>query len=154
MVLKYPLLIVILPICIIVFLYLTKKKKNNQDQGSKIANTNFVKNTSYYQKLLKSYQFYKVLLITSFIIAVISAIILCSRLQIVETTNINEYKRDIMLCMDVSASVDELNIQIVENLKSTVNSLKGERFGISIFIPGYLFLKYSINLIAVFSAHS
>ena len=133
MALKYPLLIIILPIIIIGYLFYNKKKELESKKGSKIANTLFVKNTTYYKKLLKSYNFYKTILYSCFIIAIISSIILCSRLQKVETNNVNEYKRDIFLCMDVSASVDDLNIKLIDNLKETVNSLQGERFGISIF---------------------
>ena len=35
--------------------------------------------------------------------------------------------------MDVSASVNELNEEIVKSLKEVVQGLKGERFGITIF---------------------
>ena len=43
------------------------------------------------------------------------------------------YNRDIILCLDISTSVDDLNLELVKNLKETVNHLKGERFGIVIF---------------------
>ena len=131
MAIKYPLLLFILPISIILFLFFPKEKE--KEKGSKIANTLFVKNTSYYKRLFKSYQFCKISLYISFFVAIISSIILCSRIQKVETHNINEYKRDIILCMDVSTSVDNLNMKLIDNLKSTVKSLKGERFGISMF---------------------
>ena len=133
MAIKYPLLIITLPILIGLFLFLTKEKKKDKDKGSKIANTKFLKESDYYKKLFHDYKYYKTMTIISFIVAIISSIILCSRLQKVETNNINEYKRDIILCMDVSASVDDLNMKLVSNLKDTVKSLKGERFGISIF---------------------
>ncbi len=133
MVIKYPLLIIILPIIIFLFLYFTKAKKKEKTKGSTIANTSFLKETDYYKKLLSDYKFYKTMTLLSFVVAIISSIILCSRLQRVETNNINEYKRDIVLCMDVSTSVDDLNMRLVSNLKNTVKSLKGERFGISIF---------------------
>ena len=133
MAIKYPLLIILLPLLIGLFLFLTKEKKKEKTKGSKIANTNFLKESDYYKKLFHDYKYYKTMTVVSFVVAIISSIILCSRLQKVETNNINEYKRDIFLCMDVSASVDDLNMKLVSNLKNTVKSLKGERFGISIF---------------------
>ena len=133
MAIKYPMLLLLLPIGIIFYLFGFKKNKKEQIHSPKIANTLFVKSTIYYQKILKSYQTYKIILYISFIVAIISSILLVARVQKVETHNINEYKRDIILCMDVSASVDELNIEIIESLKKTVESLQGERFGISIF---------------------
>ena len=132
MAIKHPLLLILLPILILLYLH-TKKEKKEKKVKTKIANTFFVKNSEYYKKILKNYQTYKTILYLSFIVAIISSILLISRIQKVEVNNIDEYKRDIMLCMDVSGSVDQLNIETIENLKKTVNSLKGERFGISIF---------------------
>ena len=48
-------------------------------------------------------------------------------------TNRASYSRDIMLCLDVSTSVDNLNANLVSKLKDTVKKLEGERFGIVIF---------------------
>ena len=132
MAIKYPLLFICLPIIVYIYLFHAKKKRE-KNPNSKIANTKFVKETYYFKKLLRKYKFYKIILYTSFIIAIISSIILCSRLQMVKTGNVNEYKRDIILCMDVSASVDDLNLKLIKNLKKTVKSLEGERFGVSIF---------------------
>ena len=131
--LKYPYLLFLLPILIGFYLFIGKQKKDKKKVESKIANTLFIKSTAYYKKLLRNYNIYKIVVYTSFIIAIICAIILCSRPQKIETNNINDYKRDIFLCLDVSASVDQLNIELIENLKDTVRSLEGERFGISMF---------------------
>ena len=133
MAIKYPMLLLLLPIAILLYIFGFKSKRKEENKSPKIANTLFVKSTIYYQRILKSYQTYKVILYISFVVAIISSILLVSRIQKVETHNINEYKRDIILCMDVSASVDQLNIEIIDSLKNTVKSLKGERFGISIF---------------------
>lgn len=67
------------------------------------------------------------------LIAILAASLLLARLIKIDTTNLDQYNRDIFLCMDVSASVDELNLELVNSLKKTVESLNGERFGISIF---------------------
>ena len=56
-----------------------------------------------------------------------------SRPAFVDKIRTDEYNRDIFLCMDVSTSVNTLNLEIVESLKETVRTLKGERFGITIF---------------------
>ena len=132
---RYPILLLLIPLLIIGFLILVKNKEKNTKikSKSKIANTSLIKNTDYYKNILRKYKILKITLITSFVIAFISGTLLVSRLSKVETNKTNEYKRDIILCMDVSASVDDLNLELVNNLKETVKSLKGERFGISIF---------------------
>lgn len=133
MAIKYPLLLILSPILIFLYIRGFNQKKQNKSIKVKIANTSFVKKSEYYKKILKSYQTYRTILYVSFVVAIISSIFLVSRVQKVETSEIDEYKRDIMLCMDVSGSVDQLNIETIESLKKTVESLKGERFGISIF---------------------
>lgn len=130
---RYPFLLIILIILLIIFISYNKETKNDYHKGSKIANTNYIKNTKYYQKKLKQYKYIKHLTILLFISAIISSIILLSRISKYDKYNDETYNRDIFLCMDVSSSVDELNLELVESLKNTVNNLHGERFGISIF---------------------
>ncbi len=43
--------------------------------------------------------------------------------------------------MDVSTSVNELNKELVKNLKETVKELKGERFGFQ-FLTHHLYYWY------------
>lgn len=131
--LRYPIVILIILIVIICYFIFSKKEKGKYTSGSKIANTNYIKNTDYYKKKIKEYKLITKIIQLSCWVAIISSTVLIARLTKIETTNVNEYNRDIFLCMDVSSSVDELNVELVESLKNTVNSLHGERFGISIF---------------------
>lgn len=131
--LRYPILIFIILFGIICYFILAKKKDKKYTNGSKIANTHYLKNTDYYKKKIKEFNIIRYFLIGLFTISIITSTILISRLAKIETINIDQYNRDIFLCMDASASVDELNIELVESLKETVDKLHGERFGISIF---------------------
>ncbi len=130
---RHPILSILIILGVITYLIITKSKKKKQKNGSKIANTNYIKNTTYYKKLKRKYILYKGICLTLFIIAIISSSLLLGRINKTEKTISEKYNRDIILCMDVSASVDDLNIEIIENLKETVQALKGERFGVSIF---------------------
>lgn len=131
--LRYPFVLILGIIAIILLVILTKKKIKNYDNGHKIANTKYLKQHSYYKERLKKYNtlinIIKLLCLTTVFISVF----LLSRMAKIETVNTSEYNRDIYLCMDVSDSVNELNLEIVKNMKETVKSLKEERFGISIF---------------------
>lgn len=129
---RYPIVIVICLIIILISIFI-RSRRNKYTTGLKVANSSLIKELPYYKKRVR---LYKVIILTSKILCIISMIIcsiLMARPYNVEITNNEEYNRDIMLCMDVSASVDELNSALVDNLKDTVSSLKGERFGISIF---------------------
>ena len=131
--LRYPYLFFVGIVVVILIIVLVRFKKKSYKEGSKIANTHFIKNTIYYQKRLKQY---KILLLMAKGLCLFSIFIsfwLLSRPYTTDKVEKYEYSRDIILCMDISGSVDNLNYELVDNLKDTVRSLKGERFGISIF---------------------
>lgn len=130
---KYPFLIIIIPLIIFSLLFTLKKKKDNFKDGSKIANTSFIKETDYYKNKIREYNIIKYFTYISFFVVVILLSLLLSRPSKVESKNIKKYNRDIIICMDISTSVDELNMELVNNLKETVNKLSGDRVGISIF---------------------
>ena len=131
--LRYPFILVIVGLILIVNIFLFKRKKSTFNTGSKIANTNYLRNTDYFKKKLRKYNlFVKIIIFGCYFCIILSAILLC-RLATVKVIDKEAYNRDIFLCMDVSGSVNSLNSEVVDNLVSTVNSLKGERFGISIF---------------------
>lgn len=127
--------IMFIGIVIVIFLVLFKYKKRvyKYDGGKRIANTKYVKKIPYYQELLKKYKILVFFIEGLFIVSFIFLFLLLSRPVFVDKVKVNEYNRDIFLCMDVSFSVNDLNKEIVDALKDTVNNLKGERFGISIF---------------------
>ena len=109
------------------------KKPQNYEEGRKIANTQYVQELPYYKKMVKMYKILSIIMKTLCIISILMTLILLSRPAVTEANDKSAYNRDIMLCMDVSDSVNALNEEIVNSLKNIVKSLKGERFGISIF---------------------
>ena len=131
--LRYPFIIIVVFIGLIINFFINKKGINQFKNGSKIANTSYIKNNDFYKKLVNKYKIILTIIKISCYISIIVSTILLSRLAIIDTTSKTKYNRDIFLCMDVSGSVDKLNSEVVDNLKKTVNYLKGERIGISIF---------------------
>lgn len=118
---------------ILLYLIFVRKKQRKYTSGSKIANTFFLKNTDYYKKRLRNYRIIRRLLMAFFVVAILASTILIARPYKITTIKKEQYNRDIMLCMDTSTSVDELNSELTESLSSMVDKLNGERFGISIF---------------------
>ena len=129
----YPIVIVI-SIPILIFLILKKfKKEVLYLQGKKIANTKYAQETEYYKKLFRKYKILVKSVKVVCIICIIISTILTARIVKIDRQKNDMYNRDIFLCMDVSTSVDELNVELVESLKDIISELHGERFGISIF---------------------
>lgn len=133
MAIRYPFVIIITLLVIIGIMFIFKKKIRSFKGGTKIANTSFIKSNEYFKKRLKYFKILSSILKSMCLSSIVICSILLSRVNKVETVNENEYKRDIFLCMDVSGSVDSLNYEISKNLQDIVKSLKGERFGISVF---------------------
>ena len=130
---KYPFLIIVVPLIVILLLFIIKIKKEKFKEGSKIANTSFIKNTDYFKSKMREYKIIKYFSYITFISMIILLSLLLSRPSKVERKNIKKYNRDIIICMDISTSVDELNMELVNNLKETVNKLSGDRVGVSNF---------------------
>ena len=101
--------------------------------GKKIANPSYLEDDPYYKKKRIQYAVLNKLLA----FACACVIFACSWLlahpytQKIEVED--RYSRDIILCMDISTSVDALNEKLCDELENTVKELEGERFGIVIF---------------------
>lgn len=118
---------------LLLVIFVKRKKKDNYNGGKKVFGMSYIENEPYFKKKMLTYRILCTLLIVSCIVSMASCFLLMAR-PYKEVVNEKEaYSRDIFLCLDISYSVDELNLELVENLKDTVNNLKGERFGIVIF---------------------
>lgn len=129
---KYP-VIIIISLVLIGSTFLIKKKDVKYQDGVKKANISFLKNNSYFKKKKMLYKYVSLSLKVGCILLIILTSILTSRLVKVKVSEDKFYNRDVFLCMDVSQSVNTLNLDIVKSLKETVKSLNKERFGISVF---------------------
>ena len=109
------------------------KGKNSYKGGKKVAGISYIEEEPYFKKKVLQYKALSYILVGTLIIALLTSFWLLARPYKTVVTEKENYNRDIILCIDVSASVDNLNMQLVEELKDTVKNLKGERFGIVIF---------------------
>ena len=116
MAIKYP-LIIILSIILFVLIFIIKPKKDKYKNAKKIANTSIVKNTEYYKKIEGNYKKYKYVIYILLFISTLSCAFLSSRITSNKEVEDKIYNRDIILCMDVSTSVDELNSELAKKYK-------------------------------------
>lgn len=129
----YPLVVYIGIPAIIILVFIKVKSSMSYNKGKKIANTKYIEEIPYYKELMKKYKIVSYIIKALCVLAILISLLLIARPSIINTSDSSMYNRDIFLCMDISTSVDELNEKLVESLKETVKSLKGERFGITIF---------------------
>ena len=133
MVLVFPWALYIgIPVMIILCL-LRFKKKTGYEQGKRVANTSLVEETDQYKKLYRKYKILSGAAMLALLAGMGIGWVLLARPAKVDTLSPEIRNRDIFLCMDISDSVDELNLNMCDKLKDVIKELKGERFGITIF---------------------
>jgi hypothetical protein len=118
---------------LLVLFFLSFKRKNEFKAGKKVANTLYCRDNPYFKRKLREYKIIKMVAITCCIVALAMSFLLLSRPYTNNYHTREIRNRDIILCIDISSSVDELNMELVSKLKDTVSDLSGERFGIVIF---------------------
>ncbi|RKM58119.1 hypothetical protein D6853_00865 [Butyrivibrio sp. X503] len=118
---------------IVLVFNIRKKKKAEFEDGIRVSNTSKIRSTKLYKSLSVQYKVFTVLLIAGLIGSMLSALVLAARPYKNDDIVSGVKKRDIMLCLDVSYSLYELNSEITDYLKGVVQGLEGDRIGISIF---------------------
>lgn len=109
------------------------KTKITFKAGKKLGTSDFVTNEKYFIKKLRMYKILKMLTVTCCILAILATSFVISRPTKITKESIQQYNRDIVICMDVSTSVDDLNEKMVGHIKEMVEGLHGERFSLVIF---------------------
>ena len=111
----------------------TTGKKNQYKGGKKIADNLYIQDDPYFKKKTARYKTYNIIIKTACMLSIGICFFMLSRPVKKSMEESSKYSRDIVLCIDISTSVDQLNENLVDELKSTVKKLKGERFSIVIF---------------------
>ncbi len=136
------------------------RRKKKFKKGVIVANTKYVKKTGYFKLLNAKYHIYNILIKITCILIILLFAVITARLYKTKKHEEEFDNRDIMLCMDFSPSVKGLNKEIINTMKKTVESLKDERFGITIFnnaaitlVPlttDYNYVLYTLDLMEKF----
>ena len=130
--------VVIVGVCALLaallIIYLVHKKKAESFEGGlKAANTARIRNSKLYKSLNTRYRILLSIFMAGMVLASVAALFLAARPYKTDDVVSGVKKRDIILCLDVSYSLYDLNAEIVDYYKGVVAGLDGDRFGINIF---------------------
>ena len=103
-----------------------------------LANTKMTRDLPEYAKARKKYHLLLASVAVLFLISFASSAILIARPVSVSVAKPAYENRDIMLCLDVSGSMDKYIDDLTESFSSLVNSFQGQRMGITIFDGVYM----------------
>ena len=101
--------------------------------GIPVAHSERLTELPVYRRLVRRY---RVLLAATLVVLVgLSGVgvLLASRVSSAQVVEPPSYKRDIVLCLDVSGSMTEVDAQIVETFAQLAQGLDGERIGLTLF---------------------
>ncbi len=121
-----------IPVVLVLALLRLQKKQKYRD-GKKIANASILEETPYFKKLYREYKVLSWIAFIAVLMTILLSWVLLARPARIDVITPEIRNRDIFLCMDISDSVDELNLKMCDELKKVVEALDGERFGITIF---------------------
>lgn len=117
--------------------YLTVKIKSNSTGVSKkktyVANSDRLINTPIYNQLFLKYRKSIKTLVFFTIISLVVLTGVAMKPVTVTYTQKHQYNRDIVLCLDVSGSMMDTNIEIINKFRSIIDRFKGERLSLVVF---------------------
>lgn len=98
-----------------------------------VANSDYLRSLPEFQKQLKTYRGLQVLGALSLTVALTGAALLAARPAIIKVSDPRMANRDIVLCLDVSASMLGYDRELVDVFSRLVDEFAGERIALSIF---------------------
>lgn len=134
--LKYPLALYIcagVAALFVIAAFITIRIRRKYKGGKKAFLPEYLKKLSMYKTRVVWYTILKYVLIILIITSILLAGFLMSRPYKTESKELANYNRDILLCMDISTTCDNLNAVLIDKLEDMVRELNGEKFGIVIF---------------------
>ena len=118
---------------IFVYKQKTSKKTRNISKMAVIAHTKVIKELPAYKAAERRYRLLLALAAICLVTALFSSTVLASRPLKGELGKSRTNSRDVILCMDISGSLENYQKAILGYYKSIIKQLKGERIGITVF---------------------
>ena len=123
----------LLALAVLIFHVIPVPRKNDYTGGVRMGAFSIVSALPVYRKIYRRSRILSFIYEFFIIAAAVSSLFLIARPYETTQEKIGVQKRDIMLCLDVSYSLYELNYELADYLEEVVTQLKGDRFGITIF---------------------
>ena len=131
--LKWPWLGALLAGVVLVLLVLWLRRPSAPRDSLLVAHSSRLRRLPRYRRLARRQTAVTALRTVGGLTLIAGAVLLASRPIRVEVTEPDRSARDIQLCLDVSPSMYDWNLQIVEEFRELVKQLSGERIGLTIF---------------------
>lgn len=113
--------------------FFLRKGKPSHKNVKLASNLGHFTSTPEYGKLMKSYRMGIVFTIITLIVALLFSVVLTAKPVSVESSTPTKYNRDIVLCLDISGSMLNVDSNILETFETMLEDFKGERIALVIW---------------------
>lgn len=113
--------------------YFILRKRKNSKTVTATANLNRLTSLPEYQKSLSKYRLGLSLTITLAVVFVVILSVLASKPVEITSTTPTKYSRDIVLCLDVSGSMYEVDEELLNKFQKLSSEFKGERVSLVVW---------------------
>ncbi|MGA1812274.1 VWA domain-containing protein [Frondihabitans sp. 4ASC-45] len=118
------------------FVYVRWRRRTRERlhrDGTPVAHSERLTELPEYRRVLRRYRALLSALLVVVVVASGAGVLLSSRVASRDVVEPQSYKRDIMLCLDVSGSMTDVDARIVDTFATLAKGLDGERIGLTVF---------------------
>ncbi|HWJ68173.1 MAG TPA: hypothetical protein VNT31_15985 [Nocardioides sp.] len=133
---RWPWLLPVLGLAVLLLLAWWWARAGRQQRAggaSYVAHAARIRALPRYQALVRRQVAIGACLTVAALVAAAGAIVLAARVQERQTTSQEERSRDIILCLDASGSMAEVDAEVLREFRTIVDGLQGERVGLTIW---------------------
>lgn len=116
---------------VLVLLYIKRPQKYKE--GKRVTGVSVLESSKAYKRQVLLFKVYRFLMMVSLIASIVLSMIIAARPHRVKTVVHKTVNRDIILCFDVSDSMDDVNIAMCQEFRRMIDEFEGERIGVTIF---------------------
>ncbi|WP_293695218.1 hypothetical protein [uncultured Agrococcus sp.] len=133
-----PIVIIVVVLALIAG-FLIFRRRRSSSSGLPVAHVDRLTGLKAYRSAMREYRFLTAAAVVVVMIIASVTAVTAARPATVDAQQNEDYKRDILLCLDVSGSMVNVDAEIVRIYKQIVQGLSGERIGMRIWdASGYL----------------
>jgi Ca-activated chloride channel family protein len=116
-----------------IIVFLIKRKEDKLNNKVMFSNLKRLTNIPEYAALLKEYRLGIIGIVSMLIASILLVSVIAAKPVNVEAYTPTKYNRDIVLCLDASGSMYEVDVQVLKKFQELIKGFKGERVALVIW---------------------
>lgn len=126
-------LVLVAAAAVLAWYFARNPRSARSEEAVWVANSEYLEQIPEFRTWVKRYRALQWLGVTGLVVAAVGAAVIAARPVDVSVVNQKLGTRDIVLCLDVSGSMLEYDLEMVQVFSELVDSFEGERIALSIF---------------------